>query len=461
MQPYYEKNGITLYHGDLRDVLPQALQPSTVDFVVTDPPYGLGFMEKEWDFDVPGPAYWKTIARVCKPGALLLAFGGTRTWHRLVGAIEDAGWEIRDCLMWLYGQGFPKSLDISKALDKAAGAAREVVGRRSQPDIRGDSYQNRQRHGKAGNVEILDTIPATELAKRWNGWGSSLKPAWEPIVLAMKSLDGTFAQNAQHHGVAGMNIDGCRIACDYAAEYGEKWLSSGKGKAGPWHATEYEETRSVAERVSPLGRWPANLLLEHHPECRQVGTTVLRGDSRGNCAGRRPGGFGDVGADSGDGEPNARVYGNEVVPLYECHPDCPVRVLDAQTGTLSSGKMKAGQQRNRSKGEGGYHGDFPDTASAAGTYGDSGGASRFFYCGKATKKERGPGNDHPTVKPLDLMGYLLTLLSTPTGGVILDPFVGSGTTLVAAKKLGRPCIGVELDAHNCDIAVARLESSIP
>ena len=120
MQPYYQKNGITLYHGDLRDVLPQAMQPNAVDFVVTDPPYGLGFMEKDWDFDVPGPAYWKTIAGVCKPGALLLAFGGTRTWHRLVGAIEDGGWEIRDCLMWLYGQGFPKSLDISKALDKAA-----------------------------------------------------------------------------------------------------------------------------------------------------------------------------------------------------------------------------------------------------------------------------------------------------------------------------------------------------
>ena len=120
----------------------------------------------------PVPRFWKTIAGVCKPGALLLAFGGTRTWHRLVGAIEDAGWEIRDCLMWLYGQGFPKSLDISKALDKTAGAERQVVGRRSQPDIRGDSYQNRQRHGKAGNVEILDTIPATELAKRWNGWGS-------------------------------------------------------------------------------------------------------------------------------------------------------------------------------------------------------------------------------------------------------------------------------------------------
>ncbi len=118
MQPYYQKDGVTLYHGDLREVLPQAMRPDMVDFVVTDPPYGLGFMEKDWDFDVPGPACWKTIAGVCKPGTLMLAFGGTRTWHRLVGAIEDAGWEIRDCLMWLYGQGFPKSLDISKALDK-------------------------------------------------------------------------------------------------------------------------------------------------------------------------------------------------------------------------------------------------------------------------------------------------------------------------------------------------------
>ena len=467
MHPYYQKDNITLYHGDLRDVLPEAIQPNTVDFVITDPPYGLSFMERDWDFEVPGPTYWETIANVCKPGALLLAFGGTRTYHRLTCAIEDAGWEIRDCLMWLYSQGFPKSLDISKAIDKAAGVEREVIGASRSIDCieRGYTkvYSTRAENSGFGTshtfgLGIPITAPATPEAVKWSGWGTALKPAWEPIVLAMKPLDGTFAQNAQRHGVAGMNIDGCRIPCDYAAEYGEKWLSSGKGKAGPWHATEYEETRSVAERVSRLGRWPANLLLEHHPECRQIDTTVLRGDPRGNCAGHRPGGFGNVGADSGDGEPNARVYGNEVVPVYQCHPDCPVRALDTQSGTLTSGKMKAGQQRNRSKGEGGYHGDFPDTATANGTYGDSGGASRFFYCSKASKKERGPGNDHPTVKPLDLMKYLLTLASTPTGGVILDPFAGSGTTLMAAEQLGRPCIGVELDAHHCEIATARLNS---
>ena len=172
------------------------MQPNMVDFVVTDPPYGLGFMEKDWDFDVPGPAYWKTIAGVCKPGALLLAFGGTRTWHRLVGAIEDADWEIRDCLMWLYGQGFPKSLDISKALDKAAGAEREVVGRRSQPDIRGEASRTGSGTARPATSRSSTPFRPRELAKRWNGWGSSLKPAWEPIVLAMKPLDGTFAQNA-------------------------------------------------------------------------------------------------------------------------------------------------------------------------------------------------------------------------------------------------------------------------
>lgn len=195
---------VSLHFGDSRDVLP-LLEPEQFTACVCDPPYHLtqasrkgsprnndpetpfgrtglgskGFMGKTWDGgDVAfRPEFWVEVLRVLKPGAMLLAFGGTRTFHRLTCAIEDAGFEIRDCLMWLYGSGFPKSLDISKALDKAAGAEREVVGRHSQPDIRGDSYQNRQRHSKTGNIEILDTVPATELAKRWDGWGSSLKPA--------------------------------------------------------------------------------------------------------------------------------------------------------------------------------------------------------------------------------------------------------------------------------------------
>lgn len=373
IRPYYDKDDITIYHGDLLDVLPQ-LPETSVDGVVTDPPYGLGFMEKGWDHDVPGPTYWEAIGRVCKPGASVLAFGGTRTHHRLTCAIEDAGLEIRDCFMWLHGQGFPKSLDISKALDKAAGAVREVVGASRSIDCveRGYTkvYSTKAENSGFGTsrtfgLGIPITAPATPEAAKWNGWGTALKPAWEPIVLAMKPLDGTTAHNAATWGVAGMNIDAGRI---------------GNGDLCK-------------------GRWPANLLLDERA----------------------------------------------------------AQQLDAQTGTLTSGRMKAGQQRKASKGKGGYHNDMPDTATASDTYGDFGGASRFFYCSKASKSEKGPGNDHPTVKPLDLMKYLLTLVSTPTGGVILDPFVGSGTTALAAKQLGRRCICVELDKHNCDIAVARLE----
>ena len=405
IQPYFEKDDITVYQGDLLDVLPQ-LPEASVDCVVTDPPYGLRFMEKGWDHDVPGPAYWQAISRVCKPGALLLAFGGTRTHHRLTCAIEDTGWEIRDCLMWLHGQGFPKSLDISKAIDKAAGAVREVIGASRSIDCveRGYTkvYSTKAENSGFGTsrtfgLGIPITAPATPEAAKWNGWGTALKPAWEPIVLAMKPLDGTFATNAEKHGVAGLNIDASRIGtddlvCNHARS---SEAAKSKGKYGDSCAQTTHQT--VSQR---LGRFPANLLLDEEA----------------------------------------------------------AQQLDAQTGTITSGKMKAGQQRNQSKGKGGYHGDFPETATANGTYGDSGGASRFFYCAKANKSERGPGNDHPTVKPLDLMKYLLTLVSTPNGGVILDPFAGSGTTALAAQQLGRRCICVELDKHNCDITVARLEA---
>jgi site-specific DNA-methyltransferase (adenine-specific) len=402
MNSHYQRDNITLYHGDLREVLP-TLPEASVDFVCTDPPYGLGFMGHDWDHGVPGVSYWEVIRRVCKPGALMLAFGGTRTYHRLTCAIEDARWEIRDCLMWLYGQGFPKAPDVGVLIDKAKGATREVVGTKlGQPGYSlADHGRTNEVYGDLHNptAECAVTAPATDLAKRWTGWANSLKPAWEPIILAMKPLDGTLAHNAEQWGVAGVNVNGSRIGTDSTvrtrnprSESDGGWVSVNRSPVGG----------------SASGRWPANLLLDEE------------------AAGR----------------------------------------LDEQTGTLTSGLMKAGQQRNRSRGEGGGapsgSGDFPDMASERGTYGDSGGASRFFYVAKATKKERnpaqGPKNDHPTVKPLKLMEYLLTLLSTPTGGLVLDPFAGSGSTLLAAKQLGRACIGVELDPHNCEIAAARLKS---
>ena len=381
----YNKDNIQVYCGDLLDVLPTL---DKVDCVVTDPPYGISFMEKVWDHSVPGPEYWQAIKEACKPGAMMLAFGGTRTQHRLTCAIEDAGWEIRDCLMWLYGSGFPKSMDISKAIDKAAGAKREVIGQRDVgPDIRGDNF-----HRDDGTRMIADiTAPATDAAKQWNGWGTALKPAYEPIVVAMNALDGTYVNNAIRHGVAGLNIDACRIATDEPVTNHSRGAESAVSK-GRYGSSAEQKTHQTSGQA--LGRFPANLLLDEEAAIQ----------------------------------------------------------LDSQTGILKSGTNCV-----RTKPGGGYHGNIGHAGDVQTTYGDAGGASRFFYCAKASKKDRGEGNDHATVKPQALMTYLLRLLSTPTGGVILDPFAGSGTTALAARKLGHSCICVEKDPHNCDIIISRLE----
>lgn len=373
MKPYYDHAGITIYHGDCRKVMTETA-PNSVDIILTDPPYGLKFMDKEWDHGVPGVELWKEALRVAKPGTMMMVFGGTRTFHRLACAIEDAGWEIRDCLMWLYGQGFPKSLDISKAIDKAAGAERKVVGTRPHdyPDSKswGKPRNLSKREGffcKAEQVDLAHlpiTAPATEAAKLWNGWGTALKPAWEPIILAMKPLEGTFAENAQKWGVAGLKIDGGRI-----------------------------------EVTNHKGRWPANVILDE-----------------------------EAAAMLDEQTPNLHNPGTISGKIYR----------------MGAGKFTSPYLRDGS----------------AINFGDSGGASRFFYTAKATIAERGPSNTHPTVKPLALIKYLLRLLSTPTGGVVLDPFMGSGTTLVAAKELSMKAIGIDLNESYCRIAVDRLAQKI-
>jgi site-specific DNA-methyltransferase (adenine-specific) len=441
MNPYYDKDSITLYCGDLLDVLPQLTEK--IDHVVTDPPYGLSFMGRGWDHAVPGPEYWKIISDACKPGALMMAFGGTRTYHRLTCAIEDAGWDIRDCLMWLYGSGFPKAMDIGKMVDKAARGVPQGSSDPTSPNH--GKYKTQATEGDRGQnfgagpgqfmleQGVKDQRDLVEIAKPWQGYANALKPAYEPIVLAMKAMDGTIAHNALTHGVAGMNIDASRIACDGGSPAAQRRATAKATGHSPMQdsvlgvqtANEAEAMGKIGRRGSAevyaaerpaesSGRWPANIILEHHPDCKQIGTTVIKGDHRSDCNGTRPSGFANVGAESGDSVPNARVYGNEEVPVYECHPDCPIGML--------------------------------------------GDKARFLYCAKASKKERGTGNNHPTVKPLEVMRYLLTLLSTPTGGVILDPFAGSGTTLLAAKALGRRCIGVELEPSYCDIIVSRLEA---
>jgi DNA modification methylase len=338
-------------HGNSLEVL-KTLEDNSVDSIVTDPPYELGFMGKKWDST--GIAYnvdlWKECLRVLKPGGHLLAFGGTRTYHRMACAIEDAGFEIKDCIQWIYASGFPKSHDISKAIDKKLGAEREVI----------NSYTRKGRSGgimgKKVEIERNITVPASPEAKRWEGWGTALKPANEPIVLARKPIsEKTIAENVMKWGTGGLNIDGCRVETN-----GETPKGSGKGSRNSIFG-QVANSKGNGGNVTPeLGRFPANLILDEE-----------------------------------------------------------------------AGRMLDEQQE---------------------------GASRFFYCAKASKKERGEGNNHPTVKPIKLMEYLITLV-TPPNGIILDPFFGSGTTGVAAVNLGFNYIGVELDEQYIEIARRRINAA--
>jgi site-specific DNA-methyltransferase (adenine-specific) len=239
-------SAIRLICGDALEEL-RLLPENSVDAVVTDPPYGLSFMGKNWDRGIPGEAFWREALRVAKPGAHLLAFGGTRTFHRLACAIEDAGWEIRDCLMWVYGSGFPKSLDVSKAIDKAAGYAR--------PRVPGGC-------GSAGTISTAGLRPGEAIsgeaisgeAIRWQGWGTALKPAWEPIILARKPLDGTVAENIQKWGTGALNIDGCRIEGVKDVPASTRTHFSGNSVSMP---NDDHDTKGWDANA---GRWPANLI---------------------------------------------------------------------------------------------------------------------------------------------------------------------------------------------------------
>jgi len=374
----------------------------SVDSIVTDPPYGLSFMGKGWDRGVPGVEFWVEALRVAKPGAHLLAFGGTRMVHRLAVAIEDAGWEIRDRIHWVYGSGFPKSHNVSKAIDKAAGAEREVVG--FQP--RGRSVNTSFMSG-GNNI----TAPATPEAQQWDGWGTALKPAVEPIILARKPFKGTVAANVLEWGTGAINVDGCRVGDD--VRHNPSCMNSG-GTATPV-LTQGRETQGRETQ----GRFPANLIHD--------------------------------GSD-------------EVVGLF---PHTHGHGSKTHSGS-DKGMFDWG------------------TAHRAQTGGDSGSAARFFYCAKASKRDRDEGldtepvaaggmsgrrdgsmgkvtyskNHHPTVKPTDLMAYLCRLI-TPPGGTILDPFNGSGSTGKAAVREGFNYIGCELDPEYVEIARARIAAGVP
>jgi len=398
---YIKSRKITVYRGDCREILP-TLPENSIDSIVTDPPYGLEFMGKDWDNGVPGAEFWKAIFRVAKPGAHLLAFGGTRTFHRLACAIEDAGWEIRDCLMWVYGSGFPKSLDVSKSIDKAAGIEREVIGDKlDRPGYHLHGHKGGEAFGHGISSSTPETrlksaqitAPSTPATKQWSGWGTALKPAWEPIIMARKPLDGTVAGNVQKWGVGGINIDGCRVEKQEGDESG--WSKSGS-KSSENRSMSGKKYARAPKPDSP-GRFPANVI---HDGSEEV-------------VGRFP-------------SPHGAGYATDTT-------------LGTNPDNWDGKVFKHGGHGMR--------------------HGDSGSASRFFYCTKASRSERGKDNVHPTVKPLELMKYLIKLV-TPRAGRILDPFLGSGSTALAAIDLGFRCIGIEIKKKYCKIVVRRLSKKL-
>ncbi|WP_240998615.1 DNA methyltransferase [Pseudomonas viridiflava] len=402
----------------------RSLPDCSVDSIVSDPPYGISFMGAKWDYDVPDVAVWAECLRVLKPGGHLLAFAGTRTQHRMAVRIEDAGFEIRDMIAWVYGSGFPKSMNVSKAIDKAAGATREVVSE-GQPVKRMIPGADQNASGswiKDNGREYVPTMStaATEAAQQWEGWGTALKPALEPITVARKPFSGTVANNVLMHGTGAINIEGCRVEVHdgaYAANCSGDRGHAGSRLTGAHGATDL----SPGGGSAASGRWPANLIHDGSPE---------------------------------------------VVAMFPAKAGASAPVM----GTEPSAATKS------------VYGQISRQASNA-FHGDSGSAARFFYCAKTSPKDRheglnrpGPqfkhgttlrqvedadtqGNNHPTVKPTDLMRYLCRLV-TPPGGVVLDPYMGSGSTGKAAILEGFDFIGCDNVADHVSIATARIKHAL-
>ena len=423
---------IQLHCGNSLDVL-ATLGDDSVDSIVTDPPYGLSFMGRKWDYDVPSVDIWQECFRVLKPGGHLLAFAGTRTQHRMAVNIEDAGFEIRDMIAWVYGSGFPKSMNVSKAIDKAAGVRGHdsvgfnVAGKTSglgviqRPELRSD------------HPDYVKPQGITPEGQQWEGWGTALKPSLEPITVARKPFKGTVAANVLEHGTGALNIDGCRVATDerIAAHYG---TGGGAGHTTGKFNTPYQRGDAGEHNTQTKGRWPANLIHDGSDEVTQLfpQTTSgkpsgVRGASKHNVAyadvavGSELTGFGDSGS-------AARFF-------QQCKGDYDGVWQDLNlppepvTYNITPNNLELGEK-------------------------DS--VARFKYCAKANKKDRSEGNTHPTVKPTALMTYLVRLI-TPPGGVVLDPFMGSGSTGKAAVREGFDFIGIEREEEYVAIASKRLQ----
>ena len=571
---------VKLLKGDCLQKLKE-LEDNSIDSVVTDPPYHLtsivkrfgkdgsaeaqygtdgafqraskGFMGKEWDGlgeDGIGiannPELWKEVLRVLKPGGHLLSFSHSRTYHRQAVAVEDAGFEIRDQIMWVYGSGFPKSHNIGKALDKNGGnnhlvyevaeklkEARESRGiSKTQADelfcngstnyswLEGrkggvrlpedDLFQKiveewpelkpYQEQVKSANREIVGkydtdmgglggerlgskggdiTLPSTPIAQQYEGWGTALKPAHEPIVMARKPFKGTVAQNVLEHGTGGINIDGCRVGTEKVSTH-----SNGKGNTGDngIYGT-FSNQQGSEERE---GRFPANIIFE----CTCDVTHTKPAPKSGHWPKGKTKGFGEFGGGESSYEGvGPKEEGNMII---HTDPNCPCKILDEQSGNIKGGKPMPPFQ-GKPKNDINFTSGVKEINRIG--YDDTGGASRFFYCPKASKKDRNEGcdglpqkanvfmspdsrtnkehydrtspgmerfktepksNHHPTVKPTDLMAYLVRLV-TPKGGTVLDPFMGSGSTGKACVREGFDFVGIEREDEYMEIAKSRIE----
>ena len=416
---FSEGQSFKLYEGSMLDMF-DVIEPNSIDAIVTDPPYELGFMSKSWDSS--GIAFqketWEKCLKVLKPGGYLLAFGGSRTFHRIACAIEDAGFEIRDTIMYLYGTGFPKSMDISKSLDKHFGFQGEKIGERKfgKTSTGQSAGWHNNNVAKTGKQDIF--APATDLAKRWQGFGTALKPAYEPVIVARKPCEGSCIDNVLKYGVGGINIDECRVPMDQS----DIDMINAKSSKNPTDNYNQNESKkygdyalNIATPANEQGRFPSNVIL-----------TYDETDFDEVCGGM---------PDS-KGCSTQHVYTDS--PKY------------GGNSLLSSSTPRFNFQLG---------------------YNDNGSAARYFYCAKASKRDRDEGlpegkhNIHPTVKNTMLMQYLIRLV-TPKGGTILDPFNGSGSTGKAAmyenkdRNAGYKYIGIELTPEYLPISDARIRYAI-
>lgn len=524
---------VNLLQGNNIDLL-KTLPDNSIDSVVTDGPYGIVFMNKKWDYDVPSVEFWKEVYRVLKPGGHVLSFGGTRTYHRMAVNIEDAGFEIRDQIMWLYGSGFPKSHNIGKAVDKFGGnnllsteigsklkeartsrgltlkQADELFcngtsnynwlegrsdGQRipnqelfdkivtewpelkdlrdkvvaSERALLGVEITNKTVMKNIGETNVAGEYERTKGNSPYEGWGTALKPANEPICLARKpSSEKSVAENVLKWGTGGINVDGCRVGI-----VGKDDRSAGKRTCNIFDEVKVSGGIDSPEYIpNDLGRFPANLILE----C--ICDEVIKGEKGEVIKHNGSGGIWD----KSSGEPVGKTY-NDKGDIHT-NPNCPCRLLDEQSGVSDYTKKKDGNPGGKTFGGSemkATEGYWPK---------DKGGASRFFYQAKVSKSERNMGldgfedkvknslqvnmadgvipdthnrfssivkNNHPTVKPINLMTYLCRLI-TPKGGIVLDPFMGSGSTGIAAQLEGFRFVGMEMDPEYFKIAEARIDN---